>query len=234
MNPRPRLRRRLIDYENSNSLSSRIRRRRLSAVRALIQAAASQIDGAAVTIIDVGGTVSFWRLVGLDLLRSVGAHVTLVNIRPTLIPGDLADLLSSMVADGRDLSRISDRQFALGLSNSVIEHVGDSVDMARFASELRRVARSYYVQTPNFWFPIEPHYMALGIHWAPEPLRARLLFSGLLHMSGRPRTLEQARRAVGGVRLLTARQMRGLFPDAEHSFDWFVGLPKSLIAIRRA
>jgi hypothetical protein len=29
------------------------------------------------------------------------------------------------------------------------------------------VADRYFVQAPNWWFPVDPHYLVPGIHWLP-------------------------------------------------------------------
>ena len=43
----------------------------------------------------------------------------------------------------------------------------------RFAGELRRVGRGWYVQTPAFSFPLEPHALLPAAHWLPVALRKR-------------------------------------------------------------
>jgi SAM-dependent methyltransferase len=63
-----------------------------------------------------------------------------------------------------------DREFELAYCSSVIEHV-EPARRAAFASELRRVARGWYVQTPAMSFPIEPHSLLPAAHWLPVPLR---------------------------------------------------------------
>jgi SAM-dependent methyltransferase len=65
-----------------------------------------------------------------------------------------------------------DDQFDLVYCSSVIEHVAP-VKRAAFASELRRVGRGWFVQTPAFSFPIEPHSLLPGAHWLPASLRKR-------------------------------------------------------------
>jgi len=50
----------------------------------------------------------------------------------------------------------ADGEFDLAYSSSVIEHIAPP-DRPRFAAELRRVARGWFVQTPAASFPIEPH-----------------------------------------------------------------------------
>jgi SAM-dependent methyltransferase len=64
----------------------------------------------------------------------------------------------------------ADGEFDLAFSNSVIEHVGDR---GAFAAELMRVARGWWVQTPAFSFPVEPHALLPGAHWLPPALRRR-------------------------------------------------------------
>jgi SAM-dependent methyltransferase len=66
----------------------------------------------------------------------------------------------------------ADDEFDLAYSSSVIEHVPPE-GRARFADEVRRVARGWYVQTPAFEFPIEPHALLPIAHWLPPRLRQR-------------------------------------------------------------
>jgi SAM-dependent methyltransferase len=61
-------------------------------------------------------------------------------------------------------------EFDLVYSSSVIEHVPPGRREA-FASEVRRVGRGWFVQTPSFSFPIEPHSLLPFAHWLPTALR---------------------------------------------------------------
>ena len=63
-----------------------------------------------------------------------------------------------------------DDEFDLAYANSVIEHIAPDRRI-RFAAELRRVARGWYVQTPARSFPLEPHSLLPGAHWLPAPIR---------------------------------------------------------------
>ncbi len=73
-------------------------------------------------------------------------------------------------ADAADGLPLSDREFDLVYCSSVIEHVPPERREA-FAAELRRVGRGFYVQTPAFSFPIEPHALLPFAHWLPVGLR---------------------------------------------------------------
>ena len=64
----------------------------------------------------------------------------------------------------------ADDEFDLAYCSSVIEHVPREL-RAAFARELRRVARGWYVQTPAFSFPVEPHALLPAAHWLPVALR---------------------------------------------------------------
>jgi SAM-dependent methyltransferase len=61
-------------------------------------------------------------------------------------------------------------EFDLVYCSSVIEHVSPA-RRAAFAAELRRVGRGWFVQTPAFSFPIEPHSLLPGAHWLPPRMR---------------------------------------------------------------
>lgn len=57
------------------------------------------------------------------------------------------------------MKQFQDNEFDAVFSNSVIEHVGDYEAQRQMANEIMRVGKRYFVQTPNFYFPIEPHIL---------------------------------------------------------------------------
>jgi SAM-dependent methyltransferase len=73
-------------------------------------------------------------------------------------------------ADVLDGLPFGDGEFDLAYCSSVVEHVAPR-DREAFARELRRVARGWYVQTPAFSFPVEPHALLPAAHWLPPRLR---------------------------------------------------------------
>ena len=81
------------------------------------------------------------------------------------------------------------------------------------------------MQTPNRWFPIEPHYQLPLFQFLPRRVRMAL---------NRRFTLGwQAKGQWEEITLLGARDLRRLFPDAEIHREKVLGLTKSLIAVRR-
>ncbi len=73
-------------------------------------------------------------------------------------------------ADPAEGLPFADDMFDLVYCSSVIEHVPPARRVA-FAAELRRVGRGWFVQTPAFGFPLEPHSLLPGAHWLSPRLR---------------------------------------------------------------
>jgi len=120
-------------------------------------------------------------------------------------------------ADAAEGLPFEDREFDLVYCSSVIEHVPPA-RRAAFARELRRVGRGWFVQSPAFSFPIEPHALLPGAHWLPAPLRRRYWRVG----------------AAGGweeIWLLRRREIEELFGPARA--ERLGGLTKSWVCVSR-
>lgn len=168
----------------------------------------------------------------LDVGAGTGAGLERFNRENTIVAVDLEGERTGWLdqanvtveqGDGTRL-RYADGEFAVAYSNSVVEHVPKELQQA-FADEVRRVADRYFVQTPNRWFPIEPHYQLPLFQFLPVRIRRAL---------NRRATLGwQAKGHWEEITLLSARDLRRLFPDAEIHRERFLGLTKSLMAVRR-
>lgn len=75
-------------------------------------------------------------------------------------------------ADATEGLPFEDGEFDLVYSSSVIEHVPRARREA-FAAEVKRVGKGWFVQTPGWSFPIEPHSLLPGAHWLPPSARRR-------------------------------------------------------------
>lgn len=221
---------RLVDYDNPRSLGSRMRQKRRTRIVDLIDGIHARQGR--VRILDLGGREVYWRIFGDDYLRARGVEVTMVNPEPQPVPASPG--FSVMPGDATSLPELSDHSFDLVHSNSTIEHVGRWDKVEGFAREVRRLARAYYVQTPYFWFPVEPHAICPAFHWLPDGLRARLMMQFSLGNYPRAADMGVAMRQVQDAVLLDRAQMRHLFPDADVSFEWLGPLPKSMMAVRGA
>jgi len=202
------------------------RRRRLSQFLAIVDEIVAAKGSC--RILDVGGRLAYWQALE-PLWRDRACHITLVNLaaEPTL-----DRRFSSLAGDARDLKQFGDLSFDLVHSNSVIEHVGTWRDQCKMAHEVRRLAPRYFVQTPNYWFPIEPHFRFPFIHWLPEPWRVSIVMRRACGFYPRAQSCDEARCILDDARLLDAHAVAELFPDARIQRERFAGFTKSLIAVR--
>jgi hypothetical protein len=206
--------------------ANNFRRRRLSRFLAIVDEVVAAKGNC--RILDVGGRLAYWQALE-PLWRDRPCHITLVNLATEPTPDAR---FSSLAGDARDLTQFGDLSFDLVHSNSVIEHVGPWREQSKMAHEVRRLAPRYFVQTPNFWFPIEPHFRLPFIHWLPEPWRVSIVMRRACGFYPRARSCDEARRILDDARLLDPRAMAELFPDAAIQHERFAGFTKSLIAIR--
>jgi SAM-dependent methyltransferase len=168
----------------------------------------------------------------LDVGCGAGAALERFNQTNRIVAVDLAPLESEWLAaanvtvETADATRLpyGDGEFPVVFSSSVIEHVPPSAQKA-FADEIRRVGKRYFVQTPNRWFPIEPHYQLPLFQFLPR--RVRMALNRRFSLGWQPKGEWEE------ITLLTARQLRRLFPDAEIHRERIFGLTKSLMAVRR-
>jgi hypothetical protein len=178
-------------------------------------------------ILDVGGTPFNWQL--LD----VRPRLTIVNMPRAREAFDAQ--FQSVFADGRALP-FPDRSFDIVFSNSVIEHVGNFESQQQFANEISRVARSYWVQTPNRHFPVEPHLLTPFLHFLPAALQCRIARKftvwSLIERPTPDRWEFYIEHYLHDIRLLDAADLHRLFPGAKIVRERLGRLTKSLIAVR--
>lgn len=178
-------------------------------------------------ILDVGGFLYDWN--GVVPIES---PITLLNLYHVPVV-DVPPRFTLEVGDARWLPH-GDGSFDIAYSNSVIEHLRTFEDQRRFAAEIRRVGRQVFVQTPNRWFFIESHFLTAFVHYLPWRVAQKIIrfcsVRGLFRLGDNVNLHQLA----DELRLLDYRQMQTLFPDCEIHREKWLGLTKSLIAVRRA
>lgn len=183
-------------------------------------------------ILDVGGTEVFWST-WREMIDWSRVSIVCVNLDADEMPQEVLPGVSLQRGNACDLSQFEDNAFDIVFSNSVIEHVGRWSDMQRMASEIERLAPRYFVQTPNYWFPIEPHARTPFLHWLPEPLACRIVMTFKCGFWSKAATYSEAVSTVQSAHLLNRPQMNELFPDATLSIERYMLLPKALMSVRR-
>ncbi len=181
--------------------------------------------GPSVRILDVGGTVFWWK--NNAEVPDFAHHITLFNLPGTPVPEELEERFDIVFGDARDLSEFEDQSFDIVFSNSVIEHVGRLQEQQKMASELRRVGKHYFIQTPNRCFPMEPHFLFPFWQFLPLRVRASVLRYFNVGWVNKQRTYFDATVRVEEIRLLTLGELQHLFPDAEVLREKVSGFTKS-------
>ena len=175
------------------------------------------------SVLDLGGSEYYWPW---------------LKVRPRVIVANFEqrDLkkadLDWVRADGRKLP-FKDGAFDVVYCNSVLEHLPDEGSRSAMAREVARVGRGYSVQTPNRWFPVDAHTLTPAFHFLPRRWQARLARDFTLWGWLQRPTPAEARGFVENIRLLAARDLQRLFPDAVIERERFLGLTKSVIAVRQ-
>jgi hypothetical protein len=219
----------ISNYSDPQSIGSCWRTKRIVRLIAMVEEVFAG-HGAA-EIVDIGGMDTYWKIMPADFFDRNKVRVTVVNVPSSGMPEDYGPF-TFVQADETDLAIFPDRRFHIAHSNSVVEHVGDWSRMALYARELARVSQRYYVQTPNYWFPMEPHCMPPFFQMLPKPLRVWLVLHFQLGHWPRAATVDAAVRQVERARLLEKRMFQALFPDAVICTERLLGLPRSFVAVK--
>jgi hypothetical protein len=220
----------IANYDSSGSVGSRLRAKRITPLIAMIRKIHQKCGE--VQIIDIGGTRSYWNILPRNILEDHNTTITIINLPGSDLPPNEAHFKFAY-GDGCHLDQFADYFFHIAHANSVIEHVGDWPHMVRFAQEIQRLAPNLFVQTPYFWFPVEPHFMTPFFHWLPRPLRISLIMRFALGNHTRSASVDAAAAKLERYRLLDQNMLQALFPKARIQREKVAGLTKSLIAIQK-
>jgi hypothetical protein len=211
----------IANFQNPRSLASRMR----DARNRLFIAKLSELSPGA-RMLDVGGTTEYWDVIGKDRLPNI--ELLILNKR---VPKHESATYRCVSGDATHMPQYTDDAFDVVFSNSVIEHVGDFEAQRQMAQEVQRVGKRYFLQTPNFWFPIEPHFLFPGFQWLPVSFRVFLVRHFNLGWVKKIPDPEKARELVLETRLLTKKELTKLFPKATIVTEKFCGLAKSHIVM---
>lgn len=222
----------LTDYNDPNSFGSRMRARRTGPLLALIKKV--YLNKGEVRILDVGGKAQYWKSVPDGFLKDHRVSITILNL-PCDLAHENAEGFLYVAGDACDMPEYPDNSFDILHSNSTIEHVGNWNRIKAFAAETRRVAPNLFIQTPNFWFPIEPHFIKPFHHWLPKPWRARMWRWFRMGQRGKACNLDHAMQKLDDEPyLLDIPMFRFLYPDCRILRERLLFLTKSLVAYRMA
>ena len=208
----------IYDNRRSDSWAGRLRSQRIAFLNSLIRSVPKPIK-----ILDLGGRPDFWQNSAFLALNHSDVEITFLNIEPVDHPN-----YRCLIGDARNLARFKDNEFDVVFSNSVIEHLGDYKEQRKMAQEIQRVGQRYFVQTPNRYFPIEPHFLFPFFQFLPIKIKVWLLTH--FNMGWYPKmSQEEARDLAVNTQLLSRQQFLALFPQANLYEEKVAGLTKSFI-----
>jgi hypothetical protein len=98
------------------------------------------------------------------------------------------------------------KEFDVAFSNAVIEHVGSHESQRAFVREMLRVSRSFFLTTPNRWFPIEFHTAMPFLHFLPKKV-----YRNILSLVGEAYWSKEE-----NLNLLSRNELYELFPKQIH------------------
>lgn len=210
---------RMADNRDQRSLAVQFRKRRFAFFQSLL----SRLERP-VHILDIGGTESYWK--SMELNAGDQVFITLLNLtqNDVSLPN-----VTSIAGDARAMIA-KDASFDVVFSNSVIEHVGIYQDQLQMAKEVRRVGKRYFIQTPNKYFPLEPHFLFPLFQFLPINIRVLMLQNFKLGWFSKTPDKVKAREIVEGIRLLGKREFMALFPNAAIYEEKILGMTKSFVA----
>lgn len=178
----------------------------------------------ALSVCDVGRSLHFWEKVDPHL---VPKDLTLLNVKADGQAegySGAANQVSIILYDGKKIP-FPDDAFDAVVCNSVIEHIPPH-ERDAFVSEVLRVAKYVFVQTPAYVFPIEPHFVFPFLHWLPKPFARRMVPFTLWSLLSKPSPQSQ-QSYFEEVNLLTLAEFRKYFPGAKLAVERLLGIPKS-------
>lgn len=179
-----------------------------------------------VKILDAGGTLLFW-----EQMRFTGNQNVKVVILNKIRETTLLKNFKTTQGDARKMDQFADLSFDVAFSNSVIEHLGTWEDQVSMAMEMQRVAKRIFLQTPNYYFPFEPHFLFPFFQFFPLSVKTWMLQNFKLGWYGRVPDKQRASEFCAEIRLLSKKELKRLFPGCRIITERFLGLPKSFIVI---
>lgn len=208
------------NQNNKDSVSSRLREKRF----AFFSEFCSKLEKP-VNILDLGGSDYHWR--NSRFRDNKNFQITIVNTELQNIK-DISNM-SFIKKDVRDLDYFDDIEFDLVYSNSLFEHINNFEEQKKLAGEIQRIGKHYFIQTPNYYFPLEPHFLFPFFQFMPESIRTKLLMKYDLGWFKKQVDESKARELAVSVRLLRKSELKKMFPGGKIFTEKYLLLNKSFI-----
>ncbi len=212
--------RNILDNTDPGSLANKFRRKRFVLFTEFIKDLERPVK-----ILDIGGTENFWKQMGV--YGNNEYMITILNLNEPEKTND--ENFEFVKGNALDLGIYKDKSFDVVFSNSVIEHIEETKDRQKMADEAKRAGKGYFIQTPNYYFPFEPHFLLPFFQYMPKFIKIWLLTHfniGWFKKCSR----KEAEYVLNSNRLLDAKELRSYFPNCILLKEKYMLMTKSLIA----
>jgi len=213
--------RKILDNTDPGSLANKFRRKRFLLFTEFIKDLERPVK-----IFDIGGTENFWKQMGI-----YGDNDYLITILNLDEPDKTTDRNFEFVkGDALDLRHYNDKSFDVVFSNSVIEHIESIEDRQKMGNEVMRIGKRFFVQTPNYYFPFEPHFLLPFFQYLPKFIKIWLLLHFDIGWFKKCSSKAEALKLLNSNRLLTIKELRTYFTNCKIIKEKYLIFTKSLIA----
>lgn len=173
--------------------------------------------------------------------RKYWENIIVADIDKRLLEKAKASGLRIYQLNESDRMPFKDKSFDIVFCNSVLEHITVAKEniwnykdgkkffeesfkrQTRFANEIRRIGKKYFIQTPNRFFPIESHTWFPYLQFFSRNIQIRLI--RLLNKFWLKKTQPD-------WNLLSGKELRALFPNAQIYKERVIGIVKSFMIIK--
>ena len=178
-----------------------------------------------VNIVDLGGTENFWNIIDTEFLIEYKVKITLINLINYKIKNK--KIFSQINQDFFKYDFVNN-SFDLSFSNSVIEHLGDAKKIISFCNLHKNLSKYYYLQTPNKYFFIEPHFMFPFFNFMPKAFQLFILKNFNVGNFTK-KNIGYALKELNQIRLLSKKDLEKYFPKENIVSEKIFFLNKSYI-----
>ncbi|MFZ1323246.1 MAG: class I SAM-dependent methyltransferase [Ignavibacteria bacterium] len=202
------------DQNNVNSISYKLRNKR----KILFLEFISNLKRP-VKILDLGGSEYFWR--NLNLINLDDIQILLVNTEFQNVEN--FSNINFINKDVKDLSEYSDKEFDVVHSNSLIEHLNTFDEQKKLAAEIQRIGKHYFLQTPNYYFPLEPHFLYPFFQFFSHKKKTELIQKKDMGWYKKQENLDDAEALADSIRLMKKSELKNIFKNSKiHSEKYFL------------
>jgi len=209
------------NQKNENSISSRQRKKRFEFFLKYCSELHKPLK-----ILDLGGSDYYWQ--SLNFTDNENYKIEILNIENQNTEN--FKNISFLKNDVRDLSFIKDKEYDLIYSNSLIEHLNNFDEQKKLAKEIQRTGKKYFIQTPNYYFPVEPHFLFPFFQFLSVDMKTKLISNFNLGWFEKQTDIVKARELANSIKLLKEKELKEIFPGCKIYKEKYFSLNKSFIA----